>query len=85
MIEENCHIVVEDEGVGMDQPTLERLFRIEDKLTTHGTSGERGSGLGLLLCQSLAQRNNGGVLMESEPWVGTKATLWLPFKPPVQK
>jgi len=74
-----CQIIVEDEGVGMDAPTLERLFRIEDKLTTHGTSGERGSGLGLLLSKSLAERNNGGITIESEAWVGTRATLSLPM------
>ncbi|NNM66846.1 MAG: hypothetical protein HKM06_02415 [Spirochaetales bacterium] len=73
-----CQIAVVDHGVGMDQATLDRLFRIEAKLTTHGTSGERGSGLGLLLAQSLAQRNGGGILIESQPGVGTRAILWLP-------
>jgi signal transduction histidine kinase len=73
-----CQIAVVDHGVGMDQATLDRLFRIEAKLTTHGTSGERGSGLGLLLAQSLAQRNGGGVLIESQPGIGTRAILWLP-------
>lgn len=73
-----CSIVVEDEGVGMDAPSLERLFRIEDKLTTHGTSGERGSGLGLLLARSLAERNHGEIHIESQPGVGTKAGLRLP-------
>jgi len=74
-----CRISVVDEGVGMDQATIDRLFRIEDKLTTHGTSGERGSGLGLLLSQSLADRNGGGITIESRPSVGTEATLWLPM------
>lgn len=73
-----CSIVVEDEGVGMDAASLERLFRIEDKLSTHGTSGERGSGLGLLLARSLAERNHGQIHIESRPGVGTKAGLRLP-------
>ncbi len=77
-----CLISVQDEGVGMDAPTLDRLFRIEDKLTTHGTSGERGSGLGLILSQSLAERNSGGITIESQPGVGTLATLWLPTQIP---
>lgn len=75
---DQCRICVEDEGVGMDEATLDRLFKIEDKLTTHGTSGERGSGMGLLLVKSLAERNHGKVTMESAPGQGTKATLWLP-------
>jgi len=73
-----CRIEVIDEGVGMDAQTLERLFRIEDKLSTHGTSGERGSGMGLLLSQSLAERNRGGITLHSEPGKGTQATVWLP-------
>lgn len=77
-----CRITVQDEGVGMDRKTIDRLFRIEDKLTSHGTSGERGSGMGLLLAQSLAERNEGGISIESEPGVGTRATLWLPTVPP---
>jgi signal transduction histidine kinase len=77
-----CLVTIEDEGVGMDPLTLDRLFRIEDKLTTHGTSGERGSGLGLILSQSLAERNFGGITIESQPGVGTRATLWLPTKIP---
>ena len=75
-----CLITVHDEGVGMDAPTLDRLFRIEDKLSTHGTTGERGSGMGLLLSRSLAERNQGGITIESEPGVGTRATLWLPTR-----
>jgi len=73
-----CLVTVADEGVGMDRATVGRLFRIEDKLTTHGTSGERGSGLGLLLSRSLAERNQGEIEILSEPGVGTRATLWLP-------
>ena len=74
-----CRIAVQDEGIGMDEGTLERLFRIEDKLTTHGTSGERGSGLGLILAQSLAEKNYGGITIDSQLGVGTCANLWLPM------
>lgn len=77
-----CRIAVADEGVGMDPATLDRLFRIEDKLTSHGTSGERGSGLGLILAQSLAERNSGGITIDSVPGKGTTATLWLPKQYP---
>jgi signal transduction histidine kinase len=74
-----CRVTVEDEGVGMDQRSVDRLFRIEDKLTTPGTSDEQGGGLGLILAQSLAQRNDGRITIESTPGVGTKAHLWLPI------
>lgn len=77
-----CRITVEDQGVGMDPATLDRLFRIEDKLSTHGTTGERGTGLGLILARSLAERNNGGITIESEPGRGTQASLWLVMQNP---
>jgi len=73
-----CRIRVVDSGVGMDQATIDRLFKIEHKLSTIGTSNERGNGLGLILAQSLARRNNGNLLIESKPGVGTQASLWLP-------
>jgi len=72
-----CRITVEDQGVGIDQASLGRLFRIEDKLTTLGTSEEQGNGLGLILVRNLAERNGGRVTLESELGRGTRATLWL--------
>jgi len=43
---ERCRITVEDDGVDMDKKVLERLFRMETKLTTAGTGDEPGNGLG---------------------------------------
>jgi len=74
-----CRITVVDEGVGMDPASVARLFRIEDKLTTSGTSDEQGGGMGLILAQSLAHRNGGRITIESRPGVGTRAHLWLPL------
>ncbi len=73
-----CRIDIEDEGVGMDQTTLDRLFRIEDKLSTLGTSQEMGNGLGLILAKSLAERNDGRITLESQLGSGTRASLVLP-------
>jgi signal transduction histidine kinase len=79
---EVCRVSVADQGVGMDQATVDRLFRIEDKLTTHGTSGERGTGIGLILAKSLAERNLGAITLESQPGVGTTVHLWLSMRNP---
>jgi signal transduction histidine kinase len=73
-------LVVIDQGIGMSERVLERLFVIENKLSTQGTGGETGSGMGLILAQSLAQRNDGGLELASEPGKGTRATLWLPLR-----
>ncbi len=79
---EVCRVSVADQGVGMDPSTVERLFRIEDKLTTQGTSGERGSGIGLILTKSLAERNLGAITLESRPGEGTTVHLWLSMRNP---
>jgi signal transduction histidine kinase len=73
-------LTVVDQGVGMDEATQERLFRIENKLSTPGTLGEAGSGMGLILAQTLAQRNNGGLEIRSQPGAGTRVTFWLPLR-----
>ncbi len=78
-VDGRCRITVEDEGVGIDEASLQRLFRIEDKLSTMGTHDEQGGGLGLILAQSLAQRNGGTVRLESRVGQGTIASLWLPL------
>jgi signal transduction histidine kinase len=79
---ELCRVSVADQGVGMDQETVGRLFRIEDKLTTSGTSGESGSGIGLILAKSLAERNQGAITLESQPEIGTTVHLWLSMRNP---
>lgn len=46
-------IRVSDTGVGMLEHDMENLFRIDHKFSLLGTEGEKGSGLGLVLCQDL--------------------------------
>ncbi len=69
---------VADNGIGMEQETLEKLFVITEKVTTRGTKGEKGTGLGLLLCKDLVERNNGTISVESEPNKGTTFYFTLP-------
>ena len=75
---DSWEIRVEDQGIGMDQSSLEALFKIEQKLSTHGTHGERGSGLGLILARTLALRLGGDLILSSQLGQGTTATLKLP-------
>jgi two-component system, sensor histidine kinase and response regulator len=69
---------VSDTGIGMDADTQERLFRLEQRVTTLGTEGEKGSGLGLLLCRDLAERLGTTLGVRSEPGRGTTFCLRLP-------
>jgi PAS domain S-box-containing protein len=70
-------IVVQDNGVGMTQAQMDRLFQPFDRL---GAEQSRipGTGLGLVISRGLAQAMGGGLVLESRPKVGTRALLTMP-------
>ncbi|MDP4172842.1 MAG: PAS domain S-box protein [Bacteroidota bacterium] len=74
-------ISVSDTGIGMDEQTISKLFRIEVIQTTSGTEKESGTGLGLLLTKEAVEKNNGKIYVESIPKEGTTFRFTLPLKP----
>jgi len=74
-------IVISDTGIGMNKECLEKLFRIDTKCTRPGTTGEIGTGLGLILCKELVEKNGGTIRVESEEGEGTTFTFTLPTMP----
>lgn len=70
-----------DTGVGMDEQERQRLFKLDDPLKKPGTENEKGSGLGLILCKDLIQKNNGDIHVDSEPGKGSTFTFTLPHFP----
>lgn len=73
---------VMDTGVGMDAETLKKLFSITSNITTEGTAGEKGTGLGVLLCKELVERNGGHLRVDSEPGQGSTFAFTLPLEAP---
>jgi signal transduction histidine kinase/Tfp pilus assembly protein PilF len=71
IINDHIKISVEDNGIGMSPEILSKLFRLDYKITTPGTSAEIGTGLGLLLCKELVEKNGGQISVESKPGEGT--------------
>ena len=69
------YLEVVDSGVGMDEKSKNNLFKIGVQHSTIGTNGEKGTGLGLILCFELMELNNGKIFVESEKDKGTKFTL----------
>lgn len=69
---EFAEISVTDDGVGISPEILPKIFRIDTKISTRGTAGEKGTGLGLLLCKEFVERNGGEIKVESEVAKGTK-------------
>ncbi len=65
-------VSVADTGVGFAPSKLDELFRLDRRSSTNGTAGERGSGLGLLLCRDLLARQ--GSVLEVRSVVGQGTT-----------
>lgn len=75
---EKVQIMIQDNGVGIPQQKLEKLFKVSEKVNTPGTLNETGTGLGLILCKELAVLNKGDILVESKEGEGSTFTLVLP-------
>jgi PAS domain S-box-containing protein len=71
-------VSVEDTGIGFPQEKFTGIFNVDTLYTTNGTSGEKGTGLGLPLCKEFVERNNGKIWVESELGKGSKFTFTLP-------
>jgi len=74
-------VMVQDEGTGIEGENLEKVFRIDTKFKSPGTQGEKGTGLGLILCREFVEKNGGRIRVESEE--GSGATFY--FTIPVSK
>ncbi|WP_425393077.1 ATP-binding protein [Ekhidna sp.] len=72
-------IKVIDNGVGMSKEKLEHLFKLNENVSTKGTSGEKGLGLGLQLVYDFVKLNGGKVEVESEEDKGTSFKVSLPL------
>ncbi|MGQ1909570.1 hybrid sensor histidine kinase/response regulator [Marinifilum sp. RC60d5] len=72
-------IVISDTGVGIPAEDLPKLFNENEHLSTYGTNGESGSGLGLKVANNFAEKMQGKILVESEAGKGSKFILELPI------
>jgi signal transduction histidine kinase len=72
-------ISVRDTGVGMNQEDIDKLFRIDVHHSTLGTEKERGTGLGLIICKEMVERNGGQIRVESELGQGTTVEFTVPL------
>ena len=72
--ETHWKIAVNDDGVGISRENIKKLFSIGQKVKTNGTAGEKGTGLGLIICKEFCDKNGGAIGVESEP--GKGSTFW---------
>lgn len=78
-------VIVSDTGIGISEENLEKLFRIDVHLSTIGTNDEIGTGLGLILCKELVEKNGGKIWVESKLGTGTDFYFTLPKSESVQQ
>ncbi len=71
-------ISISDNGVGISEEKLEKLFNSESSFTTPGTNNEIGSGLGLLITKELVEMNDGKITVESKENIGTTFYILIP-------
>jgi signal transduction histidine kinase len=74
----NVKISISDTGVGMTPEVIDKLFKIDTKITTKGTADEKGTGLGLILCKDFVEKNGGRIWVESTPGKGSSFHFTLP-------
>jgi signal transduction histidine kinase len=76
--DEDIVVAVTDRGKGMDKATLDRLFTPFGSATVRTESGEKNTGLGLVIARRIAEAHGGSLLVKSDVGKGTRVELRLP-------
>ena len=71
-------IKIIDNGVGMEEESLDKLFKMDVGHTTKGTEKESGTGLGLIICKDLIEKQGGKIWVESKKDKGSTFFVLLP-------
>ncbi|QYY35654.1 ATP-binding protein [Ruficoccus sp. ZRK36] len=69
---------VKDNGVGMSEETMSKIFLIRGNKSTLGTRSENGTGLGLVLVKDFTERNGGSVEVKSKLGEGSEFIFRFP-------
>lgn len=75
--EDKIKCSVSDTGVGISEADQEKLFKLDSSFSLPGTDNEKGTGLGLLLCKDLVEKQGGVLTLSSEIGGGSEFTFTL--------
>lgn len=76
---EQLILKIADSGIGMNSERLHKVFHFNESNPKSGTSGEKGTGLGLYICKEFVEGNHGSIQISSKENVGTEVTISLPM------
>ena len=79
--DEQLQVTVADTGVGISPADIEKLLSDMTSLSTTGTRGEQGTGLGLLLCREFITFHGGDLWIDSIEGEGSTFNFTLPLAP----
>ncbi|RQD60701.1 MAG: sensor histidine kinase, partial [Desulfonatronovibrio sp. MSAO_Bac4] len=71
-------MAVKDNGIGMSEEVKSMLFTVNKAKQQLGTDGEKGTGLGLMLCKQFIEQHGEKLWVESETGKGTTVFFTLP-------
>ncbi len=76
----NGHVIISiaDNGIGISPEKMQHLFKPDKNRSGVGTEGEKGTGLGLIICKDFVERNDGKIWAESNQEDGTTFFIKLP-------
>lgn len=74
----NAEISIRDTGIGMSHDLIDNLFRIDLQTNREGTDREPSTGLGLIICKDLIDKQGGKLWVESEEGKSSDFRISLP-------
>lgn len=77
-LENDLIFEVKDQGVGMSESDVNKLFNLATSFSKQGTKKESGTGLGLIICQEFVKLHNGKIWAESKLGLGTSFFISIP-------
>ncbi|RKY55390.1 MAG: hypothetical protein DRP93_03410 [Candidatus Neomarinimicrobiota bacterium] len=71
-------VSVSDTGIGINEIDQQKLFDIGNDFQIDGTAGEKGTGLGLIICKEFIDMHHGKIWVDSEPGKGSTFYFTIP-------
>ena len=79
LLKKSFKFTFSDNGIGIPEDVQKNLFIFNRQKISKGTHGERGTGLGLILCKEFIEKHKGSIKIQSEVGKGTSVCFTIPF------